>query len=71
MKRVLLASTAIVGASLIAAPAFAGTPVVGDNYEVSISGNLRVSFVAANPDVETSRPGWHGGRGADEPGLQS
>ena len=53
MKRVLLASTAIVGASLIAAPAFAGTPVVGDNYEVSISGNLRVSFVAANPDVET------------------
>ena len=51
MKKVLLASTAIVGATLIAAPAFA-QPVVSDMYEVTISGNLRVSLVGANEDFE-------------------
>ena len=53
MKKVLLASTAIVGATLIAAPAFA-QPVVSDKYEVTISGNLRVSLVGADEDFEAA-----------------
>jgi hypothetical protein len=38
MKKTLLASTAIVGASMLAAPAYAGTAAAGDNYTVTISG---------------------------------
>ena len=59
MKKVLLASTAIAGATLLAAPAFA-QPVVSDNYEVSISGNLRVSLVGADEDFEAFGTGDRG-----------
>lgn len=38
MKKVLLASTAIVGGALVAAPAMAGNVTAGDNYSVSIRG---------------------------------
>ena len=59
MKKVLLASTAIAGATLLAAPAFA-QPVVSDKYEVSISGNLRVSLVGADEDFEAVATGDRG-----------
>ena len=54
MKKVLLASTALAGASLLAASASAGTPIVSDNQEVSISGNLRFSLHTASQDVRNA-----------------
>ncbi len=54
MKKVLLASTALAGASLLATSANAGTPIVGDDQEVTISGNVRFSVYAADQDVELS-----------------
>jgi len=45
MKKVLLASTALAGATALAGGAQAGTPSVGDNLSVTISGNLRVSYL--------------------------
>jgi predicted porin len=51
MKKGLLASTALVGASLLAVSAHAGTPTVGDNFEVSIDGTLRFGVLVWDQDV--------------------
>ena len=61
MKKVLLASTALAGASLLATSANAGTPIVGDNQEVTISGNVRFSIHAAGQDVRN--PGGGNNKG--------
>lgn len=54
MRAGLLASTAIVGLAVgSAAPSFAGVPIVADNYKVSIEGNFRVSFTAADEDHDS------------------
>jgi predicted porin len=50
MKKGLLASTALVGASLLAVSANAGTPTVGDNFEVSIDGTLRFGVLVWDQD---------------------
>ncbi len=55
MRKLLLASTALVGASMLAAPAMAGTPSVGDDFEVSIGGNLRFSVLIYDQDVSAGR----------------
>ena len=57
MKKVLLASTALAGASLLATSANAGTPLVGDNQEVTISGTVRFTVHAANQDVRGGAKG--------------
>lgn len=57
MKKVLLASTALAGASLLATSANAGTPIVGDDQEVTISGTVRFSVHAADQDVKTGAKG--------------
>ena len=57
MKKVLLASTALAGASLLAASANAGTPIVSDNQEVSISGTVRFSVHSASQDIRNGAKG--------------
>jgi hypothetical protein len=51
MKNGLLASTALVGASLLATAASAQTPSVGSNFNVSIDGTVRVGFLVWDQDV--------------------
>ncbi len=55
MRKLLLASTALVGASMLAAPAMAGTPTVGDDFSVSIGGNLRFSLLIYDQDRSSGR----------------
>ncbi|MEZ5667969.1 MAG: porin [Alphaproteobacteria bacterium] len=59
MKRILLSGSAIAGVVLAAAPfanvASAGTPEVGDNFTVKISGDYRFSVLAFDQDVRTGR----------------
>ena len=55
MRKLLLASTALVGASMLAAPAMAGTPSVGDDFSVSIGGNLRFSVLIYDQDLSEGR----------------
>ncbi len=55
MRKLLLASTALVGASMLAAPAMAGTPTVSDDFSVSIGGNLRFSVLIVDQDLSTGR----------------
>ena len=55
MRKLLLASTALVGASMLAAPAMAGTPTVGDDFSVSIGGNLRFSVLIFDQDISKGR----------------
>ncbi len=58
MRKALLASTALVGAALLSAPAYAGTVGSGNNLAVSLSGLL---WVQANILDEDSQAGY--GRG--------
>lgn len=58
MKKALLASTALAGASLLATSAMAGTPVVGDNLEVTISGTVRVVLPFASVDIDNTDRGY-------------
>ncbi len=58
MKKALLASTALAGASLLATSAVAGTPTVGDNLEVSISGTVRFTVAAGDADIDTNSRGY-------------
>jgi outer membrane protein OmpU len=55
MKKALLATTALAGASLLATSAVAGTPTVGDNLEVSISGTVRFSIAHGSADTDNGR----------------
>ncbi len=58
MKKALLATSALAGASLLATSAVAGTPTVGDNLEVSISGTVRFSVAYGNADIDTNQRGY-------------
>ncbi len=58
MKKALLATTALAGASLLATSAVAGTPTVGDNLEVSISGTVRFSVAYGSADIDTNSRGY-------------
>lgn len=58
MKKALLATTALAGASLLATSAVAGTPTVGDNLEVSISGTVRFSVAHGSADIDTNSRGY-------------
>ena len=51
MKKALLASTALVGAALLSAPALAGTVGSGDNLEVRLSGFMWFQAHALDEDV--------------------
>jgi hypothetical protein len=51
MKKTLLATSAIVGAAMLAPAAFAGTPAVSDNLTVRISGNIRFSVFVFDQDI--------------------
>jgi predicted porin len=54
MKKVLLASTAIVGGALLAAPAaMAGNTVSGDNYTVSLGGIHRIEIAQYDHEAST------------------
>ena len=55
MKKTLLASTALVGAALLAAPASAGPVGAKDGMEVSLSGVLWFSVSAFGEDVSAGR----------------
>ena len=55
MKKTLLASTALVGAALLAAPASAGTVGSKDGMDVSLSGVLWFSVSAFGEDVSAGR----------------
>lgn len=59
MKKLLLASTALVGASLLAAPVMAGTPSVSDDFSVSIDGTIRFGVLIWDQDVDNT-PGDRG-----------
>jgi outer membrane protein OmpU len=50
MKKGLLASTALVGASLLATSAYAQAPSVGSNFDVSIDGTLRFGILIWDQD---------------------
>ncbi len=63
MKKVLLASTALAGASLLATSANAGTPIVSDNQEVEISGTMRFSIHGAGQDVRSPLGGQQNEKG--------
>ena len=51
MKKGLLASTALVGASLLATAASAQAPSVGSNFDVSIDGTLRFGILLWDQDA--------------------
>ena len=53
MRTLLLVTTAIVGLPSLTAPSLAVTPATGNDYEVSISGDLRLTFHAADNAVES------------------
>lgn len=55
MKKTLLASSALVGAALIAAPAYAGTVGSKDAMSVSVAGQLWFSVALADEDVSAGR----------------
>ena len=55
MKKTLLASTALVGAALLAAPASAGPVGAKDGMEVSLSGMLYFSVSAFDEDVSATK----------------
>ena len=59
MKKLLLASTALVGAAMLAAPAMAGEPSVKDDFSVSISGNVTFGVLWWSQDVDNT-PGDRG-----------
>lgn len=61
MKKVLLASTAIVGGALIAAPAaMAGNVSAGDNYSVSIKGSLWQQMYTIDEDLSAGNGRGYG-----------
>ena len=60
MKKALLASTALVGASLLSAPAYAGTVGSGDNLQVTLSGFMWFQAHVISEDVSAGS-----GRGYD------
>ena len=53
MKKALLASTALVGAALLSAPAQAGTVGAGDNLEVRLSGFMFFQAAFLDEDRQT------------------
>lgn len=55
MKKTLLASSALVGAALIAAPAYAGTVGSKDAMSVNVSGMLWFSVALADEDISAGR----------------
>lgn len=48
MKKGLLATSALVGASLLGAPAMAATPTIADNLKLTITGNIRTTLIIYN-----------------------
>jgi len=50
MKKGLLATSALVGASLLGAPAMAAAPNVADNLKLTITGNLRTTIMIHSQD---------------------
>jgi predicted porin len=57
MKKGLLASSALVGASLLGAPAMAAAPTVADNLQLTIVGTMRSTLFVYNQDQDTA-PGY-------------
>ena len=55
MKKTLLASSALVGAALIAAPAYAGTVGSKDAMSVTLNGQLWFSVALADEDISAGR----------------
>jgi predicted porin len=54
MKKGLLATTALVGTSLLGAPAMAAAPTVADNLQLTITGNMRSTLIVYNQDQTPS-----------------
>lgn len=55
LKSILLGSTAIAGAALLAAPAYAGSAQTGDNYTLELSGELEHNISIYDQDVSDGR----------------
>ena len=71
MKKLLLASTALVGAAMLAAPAMAGTPSVKDDFSVSIGGSLRFSVFWWDQDADNFDRGYGFASGDSEISFQA
>lgn len=54
-KSILLGTTALVGAVIAVAPAFAGSATSGDNYTVELSGEFGFNMLAYSQDVSATR----------------
>ena len=71
MKKTLLASSALVGAALIAAPAHAGTVGSKDAMSVKLSGVIWMSAAFPDEDISAGRGRGSGrGRGYPPSGLE-
>lgn len=60
MKKALLASTALVGAALLSAPAMAGSVGTGDSMNVKMSGNMWFQFHTIDEDISAGHGRGYG-----------